>query len=162
MDFDAIGENILPIVIILGLIILQFYLGRRRRGEKTQRGVVQSLLLEVRLNQALLGTADQREKPKAFEVTSWKIHKNRIDFLSQSLQGALNDAYMIIEDFNQQIKVTKKYKSAGYLVGVDVDKLKEPLNKSREGLEQWLLSATGSKEPATEYRSMWDSLFGGR
>ena len=69
---------------------------------------------------------------------------------------------MLIDDFNQQIKAMKSYKSAGYLITFDIHKLNEPLRKSQEGLEQWLLAATGSKEPTTEYPSMFDSLFGGR
>lgn len=162
MGFENLGDNIIPIIIIVGLILLQVVIGRKRRGERTQQGIIQSLLLEVRVNKALVDTYYQRDKPKAFEVTSWQMYKNKLDFLSQSLQGTLSNAYMIIEDYNQQIKAAKKFKSTSYMVSVETNKLQEPLNKSREGLEQWLLSATGSKEPRQEYRSMFDDLLGRR
>ena len=162
MGFENLGDNIIPIIIIVGLILLQVIIGRKRRGERTQQAIIQSLLLEVRVNQALVDTYYQRDKPKMFEVTSWQMYKNKLDFLSQSLQGTLSDAYMIIEDYNQQIKAAKRFKSTSYMVSVDINKLQEPLNKSREGLEQWLLSATGSKEPRQEYRSMFDDLLGRR
>jgi hypothetical protein len=162
MGFESIGDNIVPILIVLGLILLQVVLGRKRRGEKTKQGIIQSLLLELRVNQALVDTYYQREKPKTFEVTSWQMYKNKLDFISQSLQVALSDAYMIMEDYNQQIKAAKKFKSTSYIVGIDLKKLEEPMNKSREGLEQWLLSATGTKEPRQEFRSMFDDLLGRR
>lgn len=162
MGFESLGDNIIPILIIVGLVVLQIVLGRKRRGEKTQQGIIQSLLLEVRLNQALVDAYFQREKPKTFEVTSWHMYRNKLDFLSQSLQGALSDAYMIIEDYNQQIQAAKKFKSTSYIASVDVNKLKEPLNKCKEGLEQWLMSATGTKEPRQEYRGMFDDLLGRR
>lgn len=162
MGFESIGDNIVPILIVLGLILLQVVLGRKRRGEKTQQAIIQSLLLEARLNKALVDTYYQREKPKTFEITSWQMYKSKLDFLSQSLQVALSDAYMIMEDYNQQIKAAKKFKSTSYIVGIDLKKLQEPMNKSREGLEQWLLSATGTKEPRQEFRSMFDDLLGRR
>lgn len=162
MDPEAFGEGILPIAVIVILIIVQIFLMRRRKGGRSQEGMIQSLILEVRLNQALVDSYDQREKPKAFITTSYTLYKNKLDFLRSETQNLLADAYMLIEDFNQQIKAMKNYKSSGYLITFDIHRLDEPLRKSREGLEQWLMAATGSKEPSTEYPGMFDSLFGGR
>lgn len=162
MDPEAFGEGILPIAVIVILIIVQIFLMRRRKGGRSQEGMIQSLIMEVRLNQALVDSYDQREKPKAFTTTSYTLYKNRLDFLRSEIQNSLADAYMLIEDFNQQIKAMKNYKSSGYLITFDIHRLDEPLRKSREGLEQWLMVATGSKEPSTEYPGMFDSLFGGR
>jgi len=162
MDFDTLGDNIIPILIVVGLIILQLFVGRKRRGAKSQQQIVQSLLLEVRLNQTLVETFNQREKPKKFENTGWRLYKNRLDFLSQSIQTDLTNAYMIIDDFNIQIESAKKFKSTSYMVSVDANRLQEPLRKCREELEKWLQLSTGSREPETEYRGMMDNLFGGR
>ncbi len=162
MDFGAIGGNVPLIVAIIGLILLQFFLRRGRKPEIRHQEIVQSLLTEVRLNQALAGTFHLRQKPKKFEVVSWHMNKTKLDFLAQSLQGALSDAFGMAEDFNHQLEAVKKYKSASYLVNVNVDKLKDPLAKSRQGLEQWLLSKTGRKELAPGYPGIFDDWFGKR
>ena len=162
MDFVAFSDNIFPILIVVGLIVLQIFLGRRRRGARSQQQIVQSLLLEIRVNQALAETFMQREKPRKFDINGWRLYKNKIDFLSQSLQTDLSNVYMIMEDYNIQIESAKKFKSTSYMVSVDVNRLHEPLKKCREELEQWLQLSTGSREPQTEYRGMMDNLFGGR
>ncbi len=147
MNFDAISENIPIIVIIIGLIVLQFIFGRRRKPESTRQQIIQDLLLEVRLNQAMLESYHQRQKPKKFEVNDWKRSKDKLDFLGQSLQRSLSDAYMIIEDFNKQIDEAKKYNSASYMASVNTDKLKEPLTKCRQGLQEWLRASTAANPP---------------
>ena len=162
MDFDAIGGNALFIVAIIGLVLLQFFFIRRRKPETTHREIVQNLLSEVGLNQALVETSHLREKPKKFAMTGWQINKNKLDFLDQSLQVVLSDAFMMAEDFNRQIEATKKHKSASFIINPNMGRLKEPLAKSREGLEQWLLSKVGTTEPPLKYPSIFDTLFGGR
>ena len=162
MDFGAIGENIPIIVAIIGFILLQFFLSRRRKPETTHQEIAQSLLTEVKLNQALVESYHLRQKPKKFETVSWRMNKNKLDFLSQSLQGVLSDTFMVAEDFNQQIEAAKKHKSASYMVNVNVDKLEEPLAKSKQGLEEWLQDNVGTKEPPPKYPGMIDTLFGGR
>ena len=147
MDFGDIGENIPIILLIVGLIALQFIVGRRRKPESTRQQTIRDLLLEVRLNQAMLESYYQRQKPKKFEMNDWKRSKGKLDFLGQSLQRSLSDAYMIIEDFNQQIDEAKRYKSASYMASVNPDKLKEPLAKCRQGLQEWLLASTAANPP---------------
>ncbi len=162
MDFGDIGENLPIIVMVIALILLQFFLRRRRKPEGTQREIVQSLLSEVRMNLSLIEAFRFRSQVKKFEAASWQRNKTKLDFLDQPLQGALSDAFMIVEDFNQQVEAAKKYKSASYMVNIDADKLTKPLTKSKEGLEEWLLAETGTKEPPPQYPGMFDSLFGSR
>ena len=64
MDFGDIGGNLPLLVAIIGIILLQFFLRRRRRPEITRNEIVQSLLSEVKLNQTLVETFSLREKPK--------------------------------------------------------------------------------------------------
>ncbi len=161
MDFRDPG-NILFIAIIVGLLLLQFFLRRRRSPQATQQQIVQNLLPEVRFNLRLAEVLTLDWQAKKFMTTNWKINKNKLDFLDQSLQATLTDAYTIAEDFNQQLGIAKKYKSSGYLANIDLAKLKEKLTKSREGLEAWLLSKTGTKEPPPKYPSITDFLFGSR
>ena len=157
MDFG----NVIIIVAILAIVLLQFVL-RRRKPETMHGQIAQNRLMEVRLNQALAGSFHLRQKPKKFEVTIWQRNKTKLDFLSQSLQVVLSDTFMMAEDFNRQIEAARKYKSNSYIVNISIDKLKEPLDKSKEGLEEWLLANVGRKEPPPKYPSLFDSLFGGR
>ena len=147
MDFDAISENLPIILLIAGLVVLQFIAGRRRKPESSRQQIIQNLLLEVRLNQAMLESYHQRQKPKKFQTNDWTRNKDKIDFLGQSLQRNLSDAYMIIEDFIHQIDEAKKYRSANYMASVNPDKLKEPLAKCRQGLQEWLLASTAANPP---------------
>ena len=162
MDFGDIGANIPTILTVVGLILLQFFLRRRRKPEVTHREIAQGLLTEVRLDQALVESFHLRRKPKKFEAVSWQLNKTKLDFLDQPLQVALSDAFTTIEDFNRQIDAAKKHKSASYMINVDVGKIKGPLSKSKQGLEEWLQSTTGTNEPPPKYPGMLDGLFGGR
>jgi len=156
MDFGDIGENIPIIVMVIGLILLQFFLKRRRKPEITQQEIAQSLLGEVKLNQALAENFHLRQKTKKFETVSWQMNKTKLDFLDEPLQGALSNAFITVEDFNQQIETAKKHKSASYMVNVDMGKIKVPLSKSQQGLEEWLQSATGTEEPTPKYPGIFD------
>ncbi len=162
MDFGSIAENFPLIASIVGLILLQIFLRRRRKPETTHPEIVQSLLSEVKLNQALVETFNLRQKPKKIETVSWQRSKDKLGFLDSSLQVALSDAFTMAEDFNQQIDAANKHKSASYMASVNMDRLKGPLAKSKEGLEQWLMSKTGQKEPPPQYPGVFDGLFGGK
>lgn len=162
MDFGDISKNIPIIVMIVGLILLQFFLKRRRKPEVTQQEIAQRLLSEVRLNQAVVELFSVRQKPKKFETVSWQMSKSKLDFLDESVQGALSKVFMMVEDANRQIDAAKKYKSASYVVSIDTSRIRDSLTESKEGLEEWLQSVTGTKEPPPKYPSIIDSLFGGR
>ena len=58
--------------------------------------------------------------------------------------------------------MAKKHKSASYMVNVNADKLKVPLAKSKQELEEWLLENVGAKEPPPKYPGIIDGLFGRR
>ncbi len=160
MDFGNISENLPIIVLVIGFILLQFFLRQRRKPEIAQQEIVQNLLSEVRLDRALVEIFSLRQKPKRFETVRWQMSKTKLDFLDQALQVALTGAFTMAEDFNRQIDAAQKYKSASYLVGIDVAKLKEPLTKSQQGLEEWLMAKTGTKEPFSKYPGIFDGWFG--
>jgi len=161
MDFGAILNNLPIILAVLVLLLLQFFFWRPK-PERTQQEIAHSLLSEVKLNQGVAAIFNLRDKPKKFEVTSWLRNKNRLDFLGESLQSTLFEAYAMVEDFNRQIDVAKKQRSTSYMASFNVDKLKGPLAKSKEGLEEWFLINTGRKEPPLKYPGIFDTLFGSR
>ncbi|MFC2025471.1 hypothetical protein ACFLTG_03580 [Chloroflexota bacterium] len=162
MDFSELGENFPIIVLAIGLALLQIFFIRKRKPAVTQQGIIQSLLSDIRVNQALVENYHLLKKPEKFEAVSWQRSKSKLDFLSQSLQGVLSDTFTPIEDFNQQIEAARKHKSTSYMVNVDVGKVKGPLAKSRQGLEEWLTTNIETKEPPTKYPGFLESFFGGR
>jgi len=162
MDLGDIGEKLLPFVMVIVFIVFQFFLKRRRPVETTPLAVVLSLLSEVKQNQQLAEAFRFQWQAKNFTTASWQRNKNKLDFLDQSLQVALSDTFMMVEDFNRQIKSAKKYKSTSYMASINMEKLKELLARSGWGLEQWLSSVGATKETQTKQRSLFDSLFGSR
>jgi len=160
MDFGDIGENIPIIALAIGLILLQFFLRRRRPPVATHQGIAQNLLAEVKLNHRMAEAFALGQQARKFMTTSWQRHKNKLDFLDQSLQVTLSDAFMMAEDFNQQMAAAKKYKSTSYLAGIDVDKLKGTLTKSWEGLEEWLSSKGETKESPAKAPGIFDAWLG--
>lgn len=157
MDLGSI-----PFILTVVLLLVVFYFFRGRGGGVRNRPeLIQSLLSEVKLDQALLETFNLRQKPKKFETTSWQIYENRIDFLEEWLQDALAKAFGMIEDFNQQIQIAKKEKSVSYM-NIDVAKLRGPLAKSKKGLEDWLEETTGHRELPIRYPSPFGWFFGER
>ena len=155
------GEGSLPLILLaIGLILMQFFLRRRRQPEVTQQEIVERLLAEVRLNLSLVEVFYLDSKIRKFETAAWQMNKTKLDFLEHPVQGALADAFRMAEDFNQQIAAAKKHKSASYMINIDANKLKGPLTKSRLGLEEWLLTKIGTKEPRPKYPGIFDDFVG--
>ena len=81
---------------------------------------------------------------------------------TEPVQTALADAFMMVTDFNQQVDTARKQKSTLYMLNVNMSKIQVSLEKSKQGLEDWLLKNTGAKEPPPKYPGIMDSMFGGR
>lgn len=152
--------GILPLVgIVIAVILVQSFFIKKNKPE-SQRTIVLNLLLDVKVNQVLVDMVKDGQKPKSFSSNNWQLSRNRLDFLSKSLQTYLSAAFDIVDDFNQQIRLTKKSKTQQY-VNFDTTQLSEPLSKSRQGLENWLIANGGLEEgPPIRYPSMFDTLFG--
>jgi hypothetical protein len=162
MDWGDITENIPIIAMIIGLILLQIFLRRRRGPQTGNQYIAESLMSEIRVNLRLAEVLAEGEPIKRFITTAWKINRNKIEFLEQQVQSALTDAFTIAEDYNQQVAASRKYRSTSYIASIDVQKLQAKLTSSKEGLEQWFLSTTGSKEPPTQSPGIFDGLIGRR
>jgi len=147
-DLGELGKNLTVIIPLILLILFQIF-ARRRRTERTAQEIVSSLLTEINQNQQLMEAFMVKWQAKKFKTGSWQRNKNRLDFLDVSTQTALADAFGLAEDFNRQIDSAKKYKSASYLANINVEKLREPLARSRQELETWLqVNAGQQKMPA--------------
>ena len=156
MDFGAVG-----VVVTIIIIVVLFSFLRGRGGVRHRPEVVQFLLFDVKLNQVLVDTFHQREKPRRLEKTNWEINKSKISFLGESLKETLKLTFAMVEEVNQDLKMTKKNKSLSYQ-DINVSKLKDPLASCREGLEGWLMDTIGTTEVTPRYPSISSFLFGER
>lgn len=151
----------LPIIIgIIAVFVLQAFFSKGR-ARAMQLDMVKGLLLHVKLDQAMAESFAARSNLREFEVSSWDLYSERIGFLDKSLQVTLFETFSLLKDLNQQIKAAKKDKTSKTRESINLEKVKGLLLKSGEGLEQWLLVKTGSKEPPTDYPRPFDFL-GGR
>jgi len=156
------NAEIIPLILTAVLLLAVFYFLRGRGGGVGNRPeLVQSLLSEIKWNQALVETFHIRQKPKKFEMTRWQINNGKIDFLEESLQDTLAKAFGMVEDFNQQIQIAKREKSNSY-TNIDVAELRGPLAESKKGLEDWLEETTGHRELPIRYPSPLGWWFGER
>ena len=152
--------NPLPFIIILILLAVVFTWVRLGGSKVRQRpDYVQRLIYEIRLNQALVETFRNREKPRKFETTIWHMFRSEIDFLEDSLQKNLTDVFDIILEYNEQIQAARKTKAYD-LMNINVNKIKKPLARCRKELEDWLEEATGHRELPTKYPSIFGWWFG--
>ena len=139
MDFDwgDIGR-ILAYLIPAIIIILTNVVFRKQKQQQAKLTVVRSLLSEISFNQKLIEAFSLQWQTKQFKTVTWKRNKDKMYYIDPGLRYTLADAYEIAEEFNREIDAAKKHKSTSYLAGMRVDKLGEPLAKSKQGLEEWL------------------------
>ncbi|MEE8354022.1 MAG: hypothetical protein V3S10_06145 [Dehalococcoidales bacterium] len=154
------GALVLILSIIVVIVLFSFLRGKGG-GVRRQPEVVQFLLFDVKINQAMVSTFYDRKKIRHFERTNWEINKSKISFLGESLKDTLRATFALVEELNGEIKAVKKDKTRDRRE-VDVTKLTEPLAKCREGLEGWLMDTIGTTEVAIRYPSLSGFLFGER
>jgi hypothetical protein len=136
--FDASAEQwswLIPLIIVISL---SFIMRRRKPAENTPQDIASSLLMDVMANQRALEKFNTLKKPKKLKMGSWQRNSEKLDFLEPSLRSNLSETFRQIEDFNLRVDSAKMYKSTSYLFGVNIERLQGPLEKSREGLEEWL------------------------
>ncbi len=150
MDFGETGANAVVIIAIVALLILNIFL-KRRRGEKTPVEMAVSLLSEINRNQTLAEEFRFELSVSKFQTGSWKRNKDKLDFLDHVLRSAIDESFSMAEGFNQEIAAAKRSKSTSYLSGINAAKLKEPLAKSKQGLEEWL-QANMQSQPLAKRR----------
>lgn len=151
MDFDwgEIGKFFSYLVPVIIFILFNVFF-RKRQEQKRRLGVVRSLLSEINYNQKLMEAFLFQWQAKKFKTGNWKRNRDKMDYIDQGLHATLAGAYEIAEEFNKEIDAAKKHKSASYMASIQVDRLKEPLAKSKQGLEEWLQLNKGRKEPVKE------------
>ena len=164
MDFGDLSEVLPVILVIIGIIGLQFFL-RRKGGSSSSSSshqhVVHAILSDIRVNIRLVQVLMDGEQIKRFAINGWNTNRDNIEFLSQNLQSALADSFNIAQDYNEQVATTKQYQSTNYVASIDTVKLKDQLQKCRSALEDWLMNNVGTIDPAGK-SGIFDSLIGRR
>ncbi|HEY32528.1 MAG TPA: hypothetical protein G4O10_05430 [Dehalococcoidia bacterium] len=154
MDSGALWIIILPLLV--AVVLFSFLRGRG--GVRRHPDIVQLILNDVKMDQALVSTFYLREKPRRFEMNNWALYKNDIGFLGESLNETLRLTFSMVEDLNHEIKLAKKNKTSHQ--SIDVNKLTEPLAACRKGLEDWMMENLGTTEPPLKRPSLIGTLFG--
>ena len=146
MDWDEIG-NIFFYLVPLVLFLVFNIVFRKQQEQKRREAVVKSLLSEIDYNYKLIDSFSLRWQTKKFKTATWERNKNKIDYMEgEGLYFSLVNAYEIIEGFNREIDMAKKYNSTSYLVNIEVERLKGPLERSRQGLQEWIEMSKARKE----------------
>ena len=159
--FDSSAEQwswLIPLIIV---IVLTFVMRRRKPELKTPQDIASGLLTDVMANQRTLERFEAQERPKKLKLGSWQRNSEKIDFLDQELRHTLSDTFRQIEDFNLRVESAKMYKSSSYLFGVNVERLQKPLEKSRDGLEEWIKANIGQAGPGAGRQGCLGGGFGG-
>jgi len=150
--------DLLWVVLSLLVVVMLFYFLRGRGGVRRRPDIVQLILNDVKMDQALVQTFYILEKPRQFERNNWTLYKNNLGFLGASLNETLAMTFGMVEDINQEIKFAKKNKTSHQ--GIDVNKLAEPLAECRKGLEGWMMENLGTTELPLRRPSLIGTLFG--
>lgn len=148
MDFDwgEIGKILSYLIPVAAFIVFNIFF-RKQQEQKRRLGVVKSLIAEIDQNRKLMEAFLLQWQYKKFKTGHWKRNKNKLDYIDQGLRAALASTYEVAEGFNKEIETAKQQKSVSYLAGIRVDRLREPLAKSRQGLEEWYALNKDRKKP---------------
>jgi hypothetical protein len=160
MDFGAVGERILFVVVAIALVLL-ISLIRGRNPRKERIDIVGTLLEETKLNIILAQTFENQPQQRLFHVTGWQLRRKKIDFLDKELVEEINNSYDIALDFNKRLKATTKAMS-NKKETIDIEKLRTGFPRIKQGLEDWLLAKTGTADHKAKPPGITDWLFGGR
>ncbi len=128
-------------IIILAIIVIAliWFIGRRGKRGTPKLQVMLGLISDVNDNIKLLETRRiNPQSTKKFRGRSWKAYQDKLDFLDATTVNTLKETFNLVSDFNEQIELAKKSQTTATLQELPLDKLKQPLTKSKEVLVQWL------------------------
>ena len=148
------GNNAWVFIVIILLLILWAF-ARRRKPRSMNLDVAIAVLSDIDNNLKVMQVriADHLSK-KNFKVTNWRIYKEKLEFLGPELVATINGAFTIAEEFSNRIGAAKKNNTLASLQDMQVESLKEPLTKSRQGLVAWL-RANVNTEMQNDRRRNW-------
>jgi hypothetical protein len=154
LDFDwgEIGQILAYLIPVAIFIIFNIFL-RKQQEQKRRLEVVKGLIAEINQNQKLMEAFLLQWQYQKFKTGHWKRYKDKLDYVEPNLRSTLTSTYEIADGFNKEIELAKQQKSTSYLAGIKVDKLRDPLAKSRQGLEEWYALNKDRKKPPEDEKA---------
>jgi hypothetical protein len=146
LDWGKIGQILSYLIPVAIFVVFNIFM-RKQQEQKRRLEVVKGLIAEIDQNQKLMEAYLLQWQYKKFKTGHWKRYKDKLDYVDQSLRSTLVSTYEIADGLNREIETAKQQKSTSYLAGIRVDRLREPLAKSRQGLEEWYALNKERKKP---------------
>jgi hypothetical protein len=134
---DEILTYVVLGALLIGVLALNFFINLRR-SMKAPFGRVALILADVNRNESMVENFGYHRGVGKMKTGAWKKNKGRVDFLSQELRMELSQLFDMVEDVNARINTARNFKSDSYMAGIDVSKLKGPLARSKQQLQEWL------------------------
>jgi hypothetical protein len=143
------------IIIIAILLILFWLFSRRRRPRSNKLDSAIAVLSDINHNLKVVEIRknDSMSK-KNFRVDNWRFYKDRLEFLEKELVETIDEGYKIATEFKEKIDIAKKSKAMETVQDIDVERLKEPFTKGRQGIMAWLRANVNS-EMQLDKRRNW-------
>jgi hypothetical protein len=139
------------LVLMLGLsVVLQIV-----RTQRAPLGRVVGILSNIIKNEKFVENFSFHRSMGKLKAGAWKRNKNKINFLPQEILTSLSRLFEMVEDVNERIDAAIKYKSDSYMAGIDISKLKEPLAKNKEQLQEWVQANMNNPEYLPKKRSLF-------
>ena len=154
MELDETSMNILLGVLIFGILVANIYF-KKRKSEKSLLGMAAGIFSDVNKNLDVVENFSFHRQVGKLKSSNWQRNKDKVDFLPVEIRSILSKAFDLVEEVNQRIDAARKYKSDSYMAGIDVDKLKEPLAKSKQQLHEWLQENMQNPEYAPKRRGLF-------
>ena len=135
-------ENMTGYIIFAVLIIVLIWVWSRwrHRGGGTSR--LQSAINMISdVNENLKLLEQRRINPQStrkFKTGAWRAYQDKMDYLEPETFTSLKDSFTLIEEMNAEIEVARKSNSTDSLRDIPLDKLRDPLTRSKQGLVKWL------------------------
>jgi len=127
---------ILGVLVVVALALNIFV--KLRRSMRSPLGRVSLILVDVNRNEKLVENFGFHRGVGRMKTGAWKKNQDKVDFLPQELRMELSQLFDMVKDVNERIDAARNFKSDSYMAGIDVSKLKGPLAKSKQQLQEWL------------------------
>jgi hypothetical protein len=139
-DFSLDGISWDTIVILVFFVATMVWgIMRRKKQGNSKVQTTLSLMQDINSN---LRVVDERVRDwktyKRFKTGAWEQYQEKIEFLDMPVKDSLKKAFTMAADFNSRIDVARKNKSLAYLSDISAESLREPLVRSKAGIQEWL------------------------
>jgi regulatory protein YycI of two-component signal transduction system YycFG len=133
-------QQTITIVIIGVLVVFLIWTYLRRKSTGSPKvDAVEGILKDIAENTLVMEERlTNPQSTRKFQISNWKRFNNKLGFLGELELASVNEVYALMMEYNRQIELARKNHNLAALQEVQVEKLKEPLNKSKNGLSDWL------------------------